>query len=120
MELPARVSFSQATLCASQRSAFVSPRVPQSSSALPALCGDTDGSGAAAAAAAAEQQHRSSSSGAAPEQQQRQQQQQQRLSGVGPAGGTPERARSEPGGDNNNIPKEHQAAGAAHTALSES
>lgn len=115
MELPARVSFSQATLCASQRSAFVSPRVPQSSSALPALCGDTDGSGAAAAP----EQHRSSSSsrGAAAEQQQRHQ---QRLSGVGPAGGTPERAPSEPGGDNNNIPKEHQAAGAAHTALSES
>lgn len=79
MEMPARVSFSQATLCASQSSAFVSPRVPQSSSALPALCGDTDGSGAAAP----EQQQRSSS-GAAPEQQQ---QRRQRLSGVGPAGG---------------------------------
>lgn len=65
MEMPARVSFSQATLCASQSSAFVSPRVPQSSSALPALCGDTDGSSSssgAAAAAAAPEQHRSSSS----------------------------------------------------------
>lgn len=64
MELPARVSFSQATLCASQRSAFVSPRVPQSSSALPALCGDTDGSGAAAAPEQ-QQQHRSSGTSSA-------------------------------------------------------